>query len=207
MFVFNSIYKDLFVNLLVKEDRGRVKVLGRSLTMDSCLTGEMLMAGIYYPSDILIMENPILNEHNKQEYPPMHTAEHLLNGEMARRYGFGRAFSAHIERKKSKLDYRLPEAMTDEELRSLEEYVNRIIDEDVDVTDEYISQAEAMARFDMSRLPEGASDTVRVVHVGDYDECLCAGSHVKHTGEIGRFRITSSRYAEGVQRIVFKLDQ
>lgn len=52
MSVFNSIYKDLFVNLLVKEDRGRVKVLGRLLTMDSCLTGEMLMAGIYYPSDI-----------------------------------------------------------------------------------------------------------------------------------------------------------
>lgn len=31
------------------------------------------------------MEAPILNEHNKQEFPPMHTAEHLLNGVMARR--------------------------------------------------------------------------------------------------------------------------
>lgn len=151
------------------------------------------------------MEAPILNEHNKQEFPPMHTAEHLLNGVMARRYGHGRAFSAHIERKKSKLDYNLPKALTPEELNSLEDYINGIVQEDVEVTEEYISQSEAMDRFDMSRLPEGASETLRVVHIGNYDQCLCAGAHVKHTGEIGAFRITSSRYADGVQRIVFKL--
>lgn len=151
------------------------------------------------------METPILNEHNKQEFPPMHTAEHLLNGEMARRYGHGRAFSAHIERKKSKLDYNLPKALTPDELTSLEDYINGIVKEDIEVTEEYISQSEAMDRFDMSRLPEGASETLRVVHIGNYDQCLCAGTHVKHTGEIGAFRITSSRYADGVQRIVFKL--
>jgi alanyl-tRNA synthetase len=150
---------------------------------------------------------PILNEHNKQEYPPMHTAEHLLNGEMARRYGCGRAFSAHIERKKSKLDYHLPQVMTAEELQSLEDYVNAVIAEDVAVTEEYITQAEAMTRFDMSRLPEGASDTVRVVHIGKYDQCLCAGLHVSHTAEIGRLRISSSRYQDGVQRLVFRLEE
>lgn len=152
------------------------------------------------------METPILNEHNKQEYPPMHSAEHLINGEIDRRYGCGRAFSAHIERKKSKLDYRLPKPLTDDELRSLEDYVNAAINADVDVTEEYITQQEAMDRFDMSRLPEGVSATVRVVHIGDYDQCLCAGTHVKQTSEIGRFRISSSRYQDGVQRIVFRLD-
>lgn len=151
------------------------------------------------------METPQLNDHNKQEYPPMHTAEHLLNGEMSRRYGHGRAFSAHIERKKSKLDYRLPEPLADDDLRSLEDYVNAAVKADVEVTEEFISQAEAMARYDMSRLPDGASDTVRVVHIGDFDECLCAGAHVSRTSEIGEFRITSSRWQDGVQRIVFKL--
>ncbi len=149
---------------------------------------------------------PILNEHNKQEYPPMHSAEHLINGEIDRRYGCGRAFSAHIERKKSKLDYRLPKPLTDDELQSLEDYVNEAINADVEVTEEYITQQETMTRFDMSRLPEGASDTVRVVHIGDYDQCLCAGTHVKRTSEIGHFRISSSRYQDGVQRIVFRLD-
>lgn len=152
------------------------------------------------------METPILNEHNKQEYPPMHSAEHLINGEIDRRYGCGRAFSAHIERKKSKLDYRLPKPLTDDELRSLEDYVNAAINADVDITEEFISHQEAMHRFDMSRLPEGVSDTVRVVHIGDYDQCLCAGTHVKRTSEIGHFRISSSRYQDGVQRIVFRLD-
>ena len=135
----------------------------------------------------------------------MHTAEHLLNGEIARRYGCGRAFSAHIERKKSKLDYHMDRSLTDEEIKSLEDYINGIVAEDVPVTEEFITQGEAMYRFDMSRLPEGASDTVRVVRIGNYDECLCAGTHVSHTAEIGTFRITSTRYQDGVQRIVFKL--
>lgn len=152
------------------------------------------------------MEQPILNQHNKQEYPPMHSAEHLLNGEMARRYGRGRAFSAHIERKKSKLDYHLDKALTLDELQSLEQYINSAIEADVEVTEEYISQDEAKARFDMSRLPDEASEMVRVVHIGDYDECLCAGTHVKRTSEIGKFRISSSKWDNGVQRIVFRLD-
>lgn len=152
------------------------------------------------------MEQPQINEHNKQEYPPMHTAEHLLNGEVARRYGCGRAFSAHIERKKSKLDYHLSSPLSTDDLKALETYMNEAIAADVEVTEEFITQAQAMERFDMSRLPDNASDTVRVVHVGDYDECLCAGTHVKRTSEIGAFRISSSRWQDGVQRIVFKLD-
>lgn len=150
-------------------------------------------------------EKDQLNEHNKQEFPPMHTAEHLLNGEMARRFSCGRAFSAHVERKKSKLDYYLPKVLTNEEIKDLENYINNIVKEDVAVTEEYITHEEAKNRFDMSRLPEGASETVRVVHVGDYDQCLCAGSHVKSTSEIGEFRISSTRWQDGVQRIVFKL--
>ena len=147
----------------------------------------------------------ILNEHNKQEFPPMHTAEHLLNGEMARRYSCGRAFSAHLERKKSKLDYHLDNALTADEIKSLEDYINTIVKEDVKVSEEFISHEEAMRRFDMSRLPEDASQTLRVIKIGDYDQCLCAGSHVEHTGEIGEFRITSNRFQDGVQRLVFKL--
>ena len=136
----------------------------------------------------------------------MHTAEHLLNGEIARRYKCGRAFSSHIERKKSKLDYHLPSPLSDEEIKSLENYINGIVKEDIEVTEEYLSQEEAMKKLDISRLPENATDTVRIVKVGEFDECLCAGNHVKRTSEIGNFRITSIRYQDGVQRIVFKLD-
>ena len=44
--------------------------------------------------------------------PQMHTAEHILNQTMLRFFGCGRCFSAHIERKKSKCDYRFERPLT-----------------------------------------------------------------------------------------------
>lgn len=153
------------------------------------------------------MEQEItLNAHNKAEFPPAHSAEHLLNGMVAKRFGCSRAFSAHVERKKSKLDYHMDRPLTEAEIKSLEDEINRIIQEDVEVWMEFVSQEEAEKRFDMNRLPDDASETVRIVHIGDYDECLCVGSHVRSTSEIVGFRISSSSYNEGVQRLVFRVD-
>ena len=74
------------------------------------------------------MEQTIqLNEHNKQEYPPMHTCEHIINQTMIRLFGCGRSVSAHIERKKSKLDYRLTTCPTEEQIKNLKNAVNQII--------------------------------------------------------------------------------
>lgn len=146
-----------------------------------------------------------LNEHNKQEYPPMHTAEHILNATMVRMIGCGRHVTAHVERTKSKLDYALERALTEEEVRAIEAKVNEVIAADMPVTEEYARQSEVADRFNLERLPEGATETVRIVHVGDYDECLCAGTHVEHTAQIGTFRITSTRWQDGRQRIVFRL--
>ncbi len=147
-----------------------------------------------------------LNAHNKQEFPPMHTAEHILNGTMVKMFGCRRADNAHIERKKSKCDYALPRPLSEEQLRAVENRVNEVISADMPVWVEYATQGQVRERFDMARLPKDASETVRIVHVGDYDECLCVGSHVERTSQIGRFRISSARYQDGVQRIVFRLD-
>lgn len=146
-----------------------------------------------------------LNAHNKQEYPPMHTCEHIINQTMIRLFGCGRSVSAHIERKKSKLDYALTTTPTPEDITRIETAVNEVINRNLDVTTEFITQAEAVDRFDMKRLPEGASDTVRIVKVGDYDECLCIGQHVNNTSEIGTFKIISSDYKDGIFRMRFKL--
>lgn len=150
-------------------------------------------------------EKPILNEHNKAEYPPMHTAEHILNGTMVKMFGCGRAVSAHVERTKSKLDYDFPRALTADEVAAVEARVNEVIAADLPVTCEFVKQQEVASRFDLNRLPDGASDTVRIVSVGDYDHCLCAGAHVSHTSEIGTFRITSTRHNGERLRIVFRL--
>ena len=151
------------------------------------------------------MEQPVLNAHNKEEHRPSHTTEHIVNRTMVNLFGCGRAISAHIERKKSKLDFALPQCPTEAQIVQIEETVNEVLRRNLPVTMEYISQDEAVGRFDMKRLPEGASDTVRVVHVGDYDECLCIGAHVSNTSEVGTFKIISHDYKEGVFRMRFKI--
>lgn len=150
-------------------------------------------------------QETLLNEHNKQEYPPMHTCEHIVNRTMVNIFGCGRAVSAHIERKKSKLDFALPKAPSVEDIENIEKTVNEVIARHLPVTTEFITQEEAVGRFDLKRLPDNASDTVRIVRVGDYDECSCIGLHVTNTSEIGTFRIISSDYKDGIFRIRFKL--
>jgi len=139
----------------------------------------------------------------------MHTTEHIVNRTMINLFGCGRSVSAHIERKKSKLDYRLESCPTPEQVAALEKTVNEVIAQHLPVTDEYITQAEAQGRFEMGRLPENASDTLRVVHVGDYDECLCAGAHVSNTSEIGTFKLLSHDWNPDthIWRIRFKLNE
>ncbi|MBP5364918.1 MAG: hypothetical protein J6Y82_03230 [Bacteroidales bacterium] len=140
------------------------------------------------------MDNNVFNAHNKEEFPPMHTTEHIVNRTMINLYGCGRAVEAHIERKKSKLDYEIDHALTDDDARRIENAVNEVIKQNLDVTTEIITQAEAAGRFDLNRLPDDASETVRIVKVGNFDECLCIGQHVKNTSEIGLFQIISHSY-------------
>lgn len=150
-------------------------------------------------------ENIQLNAHNKQEYPPMHTVEHILNQTMVRLFGCPRSRNAHIERKKSKCDYELPEAPTEAQMAEIERRVNEVIDQHLPVTIEFLPREEAAHIVDLSKLPEDASETLRIVRIGDYDACACIGAHVGNTSEIGHFKILTYDYAEGCLRIRFKL--
>ena len=153
------------------------------------------------------MAEPVLNAHNKEEYPPMHTAEHILNGTMARLFGCPRSRNAHIERKKSKCDYLLDACPTEKEVAQIEAAVNEVIGRNLDVTIEYMPREQAAAIVDLSKLPADASETLRIVRVGDYDACACIGAHVNNTSEIGSFRIISHDFADGVWRIRWKVSQ
>jgi len=137
--------------------------------------------------------------------PQMHTAEHILNQTMIRMFGSDRSFSMHLERKKSKCDYYFDRPLKEEEERAIEEEVNRIISLNLPVKEEYKSFSEAAEVYDVSRLPGTESESIRIVHVGDYDSCLCIGSHVNNTSEVGTFRLVSSSYESGLLRIRFKL--
>lgn len=142
----------------------------------------------------------------KKDYDPrMHSSEHILNQTMVRVFNCGRAFSAHIEKKKSKCDYHFDRDLTSEEIKMIEEKVNSVIKSNVEINEEYLNREEAMKFLNLSRLPEDAGDVVRVIKIGDYDSCPCSGLHVKNTKELGIFIIISHSYENDVLRIRFKL--
>lgn len=153
------------------------------------------------------MADYILNDHNKEEYPPAHTAEHLLNQTMIRLFGCERSFNAHIERRKSKMTFRLDHKPSRQEEREIEREMQRLIDEDLPVTFEFVKQDELPEGVSLDRLPEDASETIRLVRIGDYDVCPCIGKHVRSTSQIGRFEMLGTNWDEHEKtfRVRFKV--
>lgn len=135
----------------------------------------------------------------------MHTAEHILNQTMVRMFGCERSKSTHIEKKKSKCDYLLAEEPTAGQIADIERRVNEVIGRNLPVSCSYVNRPEVPEGVDLSKLPDDASDTLRIVYVGDYDVCACIGQHVSNTSEIGKFSIISSDYADGRIRVRFKV--
>jgi len=152
-------------------------------------------------------EDPILNGHNKDEHEPAHTAEHMLNQTMIRMFGCERSKNAHIERKKSKINYNLSQCPTPEQVAEIESKMNELIAQDLPVTYEFVTRDNIPEGVVLDKLPEDASETLRIVRIGDYDICACIGKHVASTKEIGTFKITSTSYNEGSFRIVYKVNQ
>lgn len=142
----------------------------------------------------------------KDYFPPMHTAEHILNQTMVRMFGCERSLTNHIEKNKSKCDYFLPIEPTAEQLLEVEDMVNDVIAGQLPVTAEELPREEAEKSVDLSRLPPEAGNTVRLVRVGGYDVCPCIGKHVENTREIGHFKIISWSYQNGKLRIRYKLE-
>lgn len=138
---------------------------------------------------------------------PMHTAEHLLNATMVKTFGCPRSRNAHIERKKSKCDYQLAVCPTQEEIQAIENKVNEVINQNLAVTADFMTQEQAKDIVDLSKLPADASETLRIIRIGDYDACACIGTHVSNTSEVGTFKIISYDYDEDRKtlRLRFKL--
>ena len=153
------------------------------------------------------MNDYILNEHNKEEFPPAHTAEHLLNQTMIRLFGCGRSVNAHVERKKSKMTFRLDHKPSRQEEREIEREMQRLIDEDLPVTFEFVTRDTLPEGVSPDRLPDDASETIRLVRIGDYDVCPCIGKHVRSTAQIGRFEMLGINWDEAQHsfRIRFKI--
>ena len=157
----------------------------------------------------MAVKDVIFNDHNKEEFPPAHTAEHLLNQVMIQLFGCERSRNAHIERKKSKISYRLDHKPTRQEEKEIERRMNELIEADLPVTFEYVHKDDLPEGIKIDRLPEDVSDTIRLVRIGDFDVCPCIGRHVRSTSQIGRFELLGTNWDEKERmfRVRFKVIQ
>lgn len=154
-------------------------------------------------------EGFVFNGHDKDEFPPAHTAEHLLNQVMIRMFGCERSNDAHIERKKSKISYIIDHKPTTKEVKAIEAEMNDIIQQDLPVTFETVSRGKIPAEINLDKLPSDASEKIRLVRIGDFDVCPCIGKHVRSTAQIGKFEILGTNWDQQKHsfRIRFKVVQ
>lgn len=202
-----------FLGLPEKEVRAIDLLTGQEMDIELKRDGAVDMdlrpyTGRIYKFSIKMEETPyLLNVHNKDEFPPAHTAEHLLNQVMIRMFGCERSRNAHIERKKSKISYHLDHKPSRQEEKAIGDRMNELIEEDLPVTYEDVDRNHVPEGVNLDRLPEDASQTIRLVRIGDFDVCPCIGKHVRSTSQIGRFEILGTNWDEQTHtfRIRFKV--
>lgn len=154
------------------------------------------------------MESPLqvsafVERSSRRDTERNHTATHLLHAALRNTLG------THVVQRGSlvtpdrlRFDFAHNDPLTDEEIIMIEGVVNKSIWINLDVTNSYRSYDEAVADGAMALFGEKYADVVRVVEIPEVSIELCGGTHVRHTSEIGLFKITSeSGVAAGVRRI------
>src|SRR5690606_31807812 len=131
-----------------------------------------------------------------------HSATHLVH------YALRKVLGGHAQQKGSlvgpdrlRFDFTHNSPLEPDEIKEIEQIVNRIILENHPIRTEVLSMAEAKTRGAMMIFEEKYGDTVRLLTMGPSVE-LCGGTHARETGELGLFKITSEQgVAAGVRRL------
>jgi alanyl-tRNA synthetase len=161
------------------------------LTKGSITTGDCLQA--------------VVKKNERENTGRHHSATHLMHAALREVLG------DHVQQRgslvtfdKLRFDFSNLEAVTTEELRQIEQIVNREILGNSSVSTELMNVDQARESGAMALFGEKYDDEVRVLSMGDngFSKELCGGTHVARTGDIGLFRITSEGgVAAGVRRI------
>lgn len=140
---------------------------------------------------------------HKNYDPQMHTTEHIFGRVMDNMFHCGKNITMHLEKKKSKCDFKFDRDLTAEEKAQIDKNVNDVIKQNLKVKIYTLPREEAEKLVDLSKLADEARDApeLRIVQIGDFDYSACIGQHVSNTSEIkGLFRITTTSYENGVLR-------
>ncbi len=132
-----------------------------------------------------------------------HTATHLLNAALKKVINKDvHQKGSNITSERMRFDFSCDHKLTDEEKREVEALVNDWIKEDIPVTMDTMSKEEAVKSGAEAMFLEKYADIVNVYSIGDISKEICGGPHVKHTGELGKFKIIKEEASSaGVRRI------
>ena len=126
----------------------------------------------------------------------LHHALHCTVGKNATQRG------SRVEKDSIRFDFAHNQALTQDEIRRVEDIINECIAQGAPVTTDLLPIEEARKKGAMALFGEKYPDEVRVVSMGDFSVELCGGIHLSNTGQIGLCRITSEEpIAKGVRRI------
>lgn len=126
----------------------------------------------------------------------LHKALHIVLGDHVKQMG------SNITAERLRFDFAHPEKVSEDQLRRVEEIVNRQIEADLRVSVDVMSADQAKKTGAFAFFDERYAEKVKVYSIGDFSKEVCGGPHVAHTNELGRFRITKEQSSSaGVRRI------
>ncbi|MGB5911255.1 MAG: alanyl-tRNA editing protein [Promethearchaeia archaeon] len=122
-----------------------------------------------------------------------HTASHLISNILFRRAN-AKITGNQIELDKTRMDFSMKD-YSPEKLREFVEEANRIIQQNLPITIDYMSREEVMGKPELARLAMGLPEKIkeyRIVRIGDIDEQVDGGTHIKGLKEIGEIEVTKT---------------
>jgi alanyl-tRNA synthetase len=144
-----------------------------------------------------------VDEHRRRKTAVNHTATHILHAALRQVLGdHVKQAGSLVTHDRLRFDFTHFSSVTDQEKQAIENFVNRRIRENHEVSTHEMDMDDAVKQGATALFEEKYGDVVRVVAQGGFSKELCGGTHTRRSGDIGLFRIVSEGgIASGVRRI------